>query len=126
MEPPATETNGVIEANASLVEISSQWMANGASGDNMGNVREPAAVVSREGSANAITHLRRTTVVTASVIESNIAAVAPRNVHREVLISGSYCFELLVFKSVLKRLFMNTLYNVEMYMIMNLDILLKL
>lgn len=91
MEPPATETNGVIEANASPVEISSQWMANGASGDNMGNVREPAAVVSRKGSANAITHLRRTTAVTVSVIESNIAAAAPRNVHREALISGSYC-----------------------------------
>lgn len=90
MELPATETNGVIEANASPVEISSQWMANGASGDNMGNVRELAAVVSRKGSANAIIHPRRTTVVIVSAIESNIAAVVPRNVHREALISGSY------------------------------------
>lgn len=69
MEPPAAKTNGVFEVNASPAEISSQWMANGAHGDDMGNVRGPAAVVSRKNTVNAIIHLRKTTAITVSVNE---------------------------------------------------------
>lgn len=89
MALPVAETNGVIEASAShVVSISSRLTANGANGDDMGNVREPAAAVSRRNTANATIHFRRTVVVIVLVNRSNIEAVVRGSAHRELLISG--------------------------------------
>lgn len=89
MALPVAETNGVTEASAShVVSISSRLTANGANGDGMENVREPAAVVSRRNTANATIHFRRMVVVTVLVNRSNIGAVVRGSAHRELLISG--------------------------------------
>lgn len=89
MALPVAETNGVIEASAShVVSISSRLTVNGANGDGMENVREPAAVVSRRNTANATIHFRRMVVVTVLVNRSNIGAVVRGSAHRELLISG--------------------------------------
>lgn len=88
MEPPAAETNGVIEASASRAGTWSLWTANGANGDVLANARGPAAVVSRRSTVNAIIHPHRTVVVTVSVTESNIAAAVPGTVHQEPSTSG--------------------------------------